>query len=180
MADRPGLAEAWSRAMEANARYYETWGRLTSSWLRELADVSSGLRLPRVVTVRTEPAAHRSPSAPSPAEASAAAQPAQAAALVLEASGGQQASGAFLVENTLGRHVQQPVEAGPFTDASGAETAFALTLEPATIDLAPGDQVVVRATVVVPETLDGERRGTVRVAGVPGAEIPLVIRRVPE
>lgn len=191
MTDRPGFSEAWSRALEANARYYETWGRLTSSWLRELADVSSGLRMPRVVSVRTEPAPGAAASAarPAPAPTSASAPAATArettaepapATLVLEAAGGQAASGAFLVENTLGRHVTEPVEAGPFHDPAGVESLVTLELEPAVIDLAAGEQVVVRATVVVPETLEGERRGTVRVAGVPGAQIPLVIRRVAE
>lgn len=179
MAEGPGFAAAWSRALEANARYYESIGQLTSSWLRELAEVSSGLRLPRVVSVGTQPAGPRLAVVPTPPrpEGKTAERPAQAATLVLEAEGGQQATGAFLVENTLSRPVAQAVEAGPFTDAAGRQTAFVLTLEPPVIELAAGDQVVVRATVVVPATLEGESRGTVRVAGVPGAEIPLVIRR---
>jgi len=51
MAERPGLVEAWTRALHAHARYAEALGSLTSTWLRELADLGAAVRLPRVVAV---------------------------------------------------------------------------------------------------------------------------------
>jgi hypothetical protein len=186
MADRPGLGDVLRDALKANARYYESIGQLTSSWLRELADVSSGLRMPRV-SVDTAPVSPRltvvrpsaSPpqSSSQPSQPSAVDKPAPAATLVLEAAAGETAMGAFLVENTLGGAVSQAVEVGAFTDEEGVETVLELTFEPSVIKLAPGEQVVVRTSVVIPEALGTESRATVRVAGVPGAEIPVVVRR---
>lgn len=177
-AERTGLGDALSRALQANARYYESIGQLTSSWLRELADVSAGMKLPRVSLQTPSVSGPRltvvppsSPSKPVATEEHA------AATLVLEAAGGQSAIGAFLVENTLGRAVSQAVEVGIFTDADGGEASLVLTFEPPVIELAAGEQVVVRTSVVVPESLARESRATVRVAGVPGAEIPVVVRR---
>jgi len=184
MAERPGLVEAWTRALQAHARYAEALGSLTSTWLRELADLGAAVRLPRVLAVpgfdRPAPdhAAGAASAGPGPAAQGTAAQgtaarraaaPAigpvsrpESASLVLEAAGGHQATGAFLVENTLSRRVEQAVEAGQFANATGAVA----------------DVPVVQVTAVVPETLDGEHRGTLRVAGVPGAEMPVILRRL--
>jgi len=201
MAERPGLVEAWTRALQAHARYAEALGSLTSTWLRELADLGAAVRLPRVVAVPgfDRPAPDHGPGAastgPGPAArnpeargtaAQRAAAPAigpaprpQPALLVLEAAGGHQATGAFLVENTLSRRVEQAVEAGQFADATGAVADVPVVLVPDAVDLGPGEQVVVQVTAVVPETLEGEHRGTLRVAGVPGAEMPVILRRLP-
>jgi len=189
MAERPGLVEAWTRALEANARYYQALGELTSNWLRELAGLGSAVRLPRVTVLPGAAAPAPRPSAPYPSAprpgarqvppgGPAAGPPTPAASLVLEAAAGERAAGAFLVENTLGRRVEQPVEAGPFTDAAGGRAPLPLEFSPATVGLDPGEQVVVRVTVVVPDTLQGDHRGTARVAGVPHAEIPVVVRRI--
>ena len=97
---------------------------------------------------------------------------------MLEAAGGHQATGAFLVENTLSRRVEQAVEAGQFANAAGAVADVPVVLAPDAVDLGPGEQVVVQVTAVLPETLDGEHRGTLRVAGVPGAEMPVILRRL--
>ena len=205
MAERPGLVEAWTRALQAHARYAEALGSLTSTWLRELADLGAAVRLPRVVAVPgfDRPAPDHAPgaasagpgtaargpgaqgtAAPGPA-AQRAAAPAvglaprpESASLVLEAAGGHQATGAFLVENTLSRRVEQAVEAGQFANAAGAVADVPVVLAPDAVDLGPGEQVVVQVTAVVPETLDGEHRGTLRVAGVPGAEMPVILRRL--
>lgn len=164
MADQ-GLGESWARAMEANARYYDAWGTLTSAWLRELAEASTQLWMPNLVSlVPQQQPQHREPAPPP--------RPAPAkAALVLEGAAEQEATGAFLVENTLRHPVEQEVEAVGFTDVT-------LTLTPATLSLAPGEQAVVRVSTIVPPDLDTECRGTVRVAGVPGAEIIAVVRRI--
>ena len=29
------LVDVWRRAMDANVKYYESWGRLAGDWLRE-------------------------------------------------------------------------------------------------------------------------------------------------
>ena len=184
MAEGFGLGRAWEQALQAHARYYEALGRLTSSWLRELAEVGSQVRLPSPTTLLTRATApvvretvnasrHLDNAAGDPGRAAAVPTP---AALVLEAPRGQQAIGAFLVENTLPRRVEQAVEAGPFTDTAGHQTDLALTLVPSSVALEPDERVVVRVSVTLPETLDAEHRGTIRVAGVPGAEIAVVVR----
>jgi hypothetical protein len=174
MTERSSIVDALTRALKANGRYYEAWGRLASAYMLELADASAGVRLPRLSAVRAEAA--RPPVAT--AAPTTALSPAKAA-LVLEAEPGKSATGAFLVENTLGRSIAQPVEIGPFTDVSGRETDLALAANPGEIKLAAGEQVVVQVRTVVPEALEGECRGTLRVAEMPGTEIPIVVRRLP-
>jgi len=182
---RSGFATLVARAMEADARYYEALGRLTSTWLRELAEVAAAVRLPQLTALRTpisttvapaSPATSRPATAPVTEPVAGPAAEPHAAALVLEAAGGEKATGAFLVENTLAQRVEHAVEAGPLTGPAG-ETDIELSLVPDAVGLDPGEQVVVRVITVVPPGLAGEHRGTVRVAAVPGAEMPVVVRR---
>ncbi|MFZ5852540.1 MAG: hypothetical protein ACOYY2_14290 [Actinomycetota bacterium] len=154
MADRSGLGPAWSRALRAHARYYEEWGRLTSSWLRELAGQdASDDRSP-------------GPTAQDPG-----------AALVLEGPGDAPVSGAFLVANTLDRRVTQAIEVGGFTGPTGAVRQLPVQVDPPEVDLEPGAEIVVRVTATVPADLAGEHRGLLRVDGMPGAEVSLLVRR---
>lgn len=180
-----GFAQAWREAMEANARYYEAWGQLASQWVRELAQASQSARLPTLPPLRLNTGPGVATSArpggvsPSPAAAPAGASPAPAV-VVLEGSTGAAASAAFLVENTLSHPVVGSVEVDPFEDIDGVAVLARLDFEPQTISLAPGERRLVRISVTLPTTLppDVDCRSTIRVDGVPGTTIPVVLRRL--
>lgn len=180
-----GFAQAWREAMEANARYYEAWGQLASQWVRELAQASQSARLPTLPPLRLNTGPGVATSArpggvsPSPAAAPAGASPAPAV-VVLEGPTGAAASAAFLVENTLSHPVVGSVEVDPFDDIDGVAVLARLDFEPQTISLAPGERRLVRISVTLPTTLppDVDCRSTIRVDGVPGTTIPVVLRRL--
>jgi hypothetical protein len=177
MAETPSLADAWGQILEANLRYYESLGKLATEWLTDVATVGSALRVPMISvaapTVNVVPrVGGPAASRPQPANTD------EPVLLVLEARGGEVATGAFEIENTIGRRVDQDVEASPFSIADGAEVTLAIEFAPASVGLDPGEQVVVAVSVVVPDDLADEARGTVRIAGVSNAQIPVLIRRV--
>jgi hypothetical protein len=167
MVEPPGLEQIWRRALEANARYYEALGQVTTDYLKALAGVLGEVKLPASLAGRT--AAPVPPAAAAPAPS----------AMVLEASAGQTAFGAFMVQNRLGRHVAAPVVTSAFLDASGAEVRPALTFEPDVVSLESGEQVLVRVTAAIDERLEPGvgYRGEVTVPGLSGDRIALVLRR---
>jgi hypothetical protein len=181
-----GLAQAWREAMEANARYYEAWGQLASQWVRELAQASQNARMPTLPPLRLNTGSGAvSPVRPAGTSSSPTAVPAGAASpapavLVLEGPTGAAASAAFLVENTLSHPVVGSVEVEPFEDIDGVAVLVRLEFEPETISLAPGERRLVRVSVTLPTTLppDIDCRSTIRVDGVPGTTIPVVLRRL--
>lgn len=181
-----GFAQAWREAMEANARYYEAWGQLASQWVRELAQASQSARLPTLPPLRLNtgpgaatPARPAAPPSTVAAPTGGAASPAPAV-VVLEGPTGAAASAAFLVENTLSHPVVGSVEVDPFEDIDGVAVLARLDFEPQTISLAPGERRLVRISVTLPTTLppDVDCRSTIRVDGVPGTTIPVVLRRL--
>jgi hypothetical protein len=202
---RSDLSAALDRAVAANVRYYRAWGELATAWIKDVAAATTAaagavaasagtfaassavptIRVPKLFDLTAEPARPPSPASLTPAGHGAPAdstavptRPAPAA-LVLEASPGQPAIGAFLIENSLDHPVAQAVEIGPFVTEDGAPVALDVTAMPAQIDLAANGHTVVRLSLVVPEALAGEARGTARVAQVPGAEIAIIVRRLP-
>ncbi len=46
MPERPtwlkGLGDVWQRALDANVRYYEAWGRVATDYVRELSTALKG------------------------------------------------------------------------------------------------------------------------------------------
>jgi hypothetical protein len=175
MADAPRLpglnVDVLRRAAEANMRYYQAWGDLARQWLDEITAVS------RDVLSKTAPAstAARTVSVAPAAAAQPAAPPAGAAALVLEASAGAEATGAFLVENHLGH----PVDAAMLADPIEGADDVVLQFEPPGVSLAPHESAVVKVRVIVPSGLSAgvDHRTTLRVPGLPGTSIPVVVRR---
>src|SRR5690242_16153726 len=116
MPDPPGLEEMWRSAVAANLRYYEAWTRIASDWLRDLAGAGRGPQTPGAIAVRQ---ASAPTAAPGPSTRSAS-DTAPGPALVLEAHAGEQVTGAFLVENQLGRPVETPMIADEITGPAGA------------------------------------------------------------
>jgi hypothetical protein len=178
-----GLGQAWREAMEANARYYEAWGELASRWVRDLAQASQSATLPTLPPLRLSTGSGTAAPVrpPGVAASQAAAAPAPApAVLVLEGPTGAAASAAFLVENTLSHPVDGSVEVEPFENIDGVAVLVRLDFEPEAISLAPGERRLVRVSVTLPPTLpsDIDCRSTIRVVGVPGTTIPVVLRRL--
>jgi hypothetical protein len=201
-----GIGQAWRDALQAHARYYEAWGQLASTWLRDLADASKEARLPSLsslsalsglpslsglpglppLRVSTTPgpggsgAAASSGGSSSSGAAVSAEAPAAPAVLVLEGATGDVAVAAFLVENSLPHLVDGTVEAEPFEDPDGAAVLARLEFEPTLISLAPGERRLVRVSVQLPPSLPAnvECTSTIRVQGVPGTTIPIRLRRI--
>jgi hypothetical protein len=167
MADPVGLDQAWRRALEANARYYEALGQVTADYLRTLMGVLGELRLPARFGLREAP-----PAAPAP-------PPAPPAAMVLEAAAGQAAAGAFMVQNRLTQKVAAPVVASAFLDPSGHEARPLLAFEPDVVALEPGEQMLVRVTARIDDRLESgvAYRGEVTIPGLSGDRVQLVLRR---
>jgi hypothetical protein len=169
MAEQPGLEQIWRRALEANARYYEALGQVTTEYLKALVGVLGDVKLPASLAGRA--AAPVPPAATPPAPAPS--------AMVLEAPAGQPAVGAFMVQNRLGQRVAAPVVTSAFLDPSGVEVRPALAFEPDVVSLESGEQVLVRVTATIDERLEPGvgYRGEVTVPGLSGDRIALVLRR---
>jgi hypothetical protein len=167
MAEQSGLDQIFRRALEANARYYEALGQVTTDYLKALAGVLGEVKLPATLASRAAAPAPPAASAPAPS------------AMVLVAPAGQTAVGAFMVQNRLGQHVAAPVVTSAFLDPSGAEVRPALAFEPDVVSLDVGEQVLVRVTATIDERLEPGvgYRGEVTVPGLSGDRIALVLRR---
>ena len=161
----------WRSAVAANLRYYEAWTRIASDWLRDLASAGRDPRTPGAIAVRQVPAPGAAPG-PGPTLPSA-------PALVLEAHAGEQATGAFLVENQLGRPVETPMVADEITGPGGTAQPARLEFEPAVVSLAPQERCVVRVRTAITEdfTPGTDYRTVIRGPDLPGTSIPVVLRR---
>ena len=192
MADRPDLGEMWRGAVAANMRYYEAWGRIVTEWFRDLTEVGRGLQAgpgghgslaaqassgqpARSVAVLQAPLAAAGRAATEAAHNAAV----PSAALVLEAGVGEDATGAFLVENQLGRPVETPLVADQLIGAGGAALPVHLQFDPAVVSLAPEERCVVRVRLTIPEAFAAgtDYRTVIRGPDLPGTSIPVVLRR---
>jgi hypothetical protein len=107
------------------------------------------------------------PSVPSPAP------------ILLEGEAGSRAFGLFVVENNLPQQISARVEVGPLIDPNGREIKAVLRFEPGVITLAPKEQVVAKVSARISRGLIAGVRyqGEIRVPGIAGARIPIVVRR---
>ena len=171
MAEQPGLEQVWRRALEANARYYEALGQVTTDYLKALAGVLGDIKLPASLGGRAAAPVAPAQAAPPPAPAPS--------AMVLEAPAGHTAVGAFMVQNRLSQRVAAPVVPSAFLDPSGMEVRPALAFEPDVVSLESGEQVLVRVTATIDDRLEPGvgYRGEVTVPGLSGDRIALVLRR---
>ncbi|MEZ4416100.1 MAG: hypothetical protein R3E10_10095 [Gemmatimonadota bacterium] len=164
MAEGSELTDAFRRAMEANARLYQGWVNLSVEYLRSLTEIFDG-------QTAAPPGA--------PAEATA---ESLSGVLVLEHEAGQAAEGAFLVTNDLGRTLSCAFRASSFQPGEGKAVRAKVSFEPAKVDLEPGEQRVVTAQVLVPESLEPgvAYTGTVGIEGMDKFSVPVVLRRLHE
>ena len=167
------LAAVWRRMTEANLRYYSGYAKLTRDYIEEIVGSSRGTRRSTTSPLGATPARTAS-TAGAPARSP---QPAMALAGKL----GARPAATFVVENGLNRRVHAPLLASSFRGSDESERSIALTLKPEEIDLAPGDQLLVRVSARIQDDLElgVSYRGEVTAPGLPGARVALVVRREP-
>ncbi len=180
--ERLGNGDAWRQAIEVSARYYEDWARLTADWLLGVSRAGEDLwerdRTPRPDGYERPDRYERAGPQTQPrsrARASSVGQP----ALLLEGEPGEEAKAVFLVDNGLAHPVNAPVQATEFADAAGAVVLAPLRFDPPTVQLAPGEQVLVQVTTVIPPdaVLNHSYRSELSVPGLAGTRVGLVMRR---
>lgn len=157
MADGLDLTEIVRRTVQANARFYRGWVDLSLEYFRGISDIFGAA---------PPPAAESEPQA-------------GAGVLVLEGEAGTAVRGTFLVTNDLGRKVLCELIASAFKDATGSSARAKVTFEPPQVELAPGEQRVVHATVAIDDQLDEGvgYSGEFAIRGMDGFSVPVVLRR---
>ena len=170
MADAPSLEQLFRRAVDAQLEYYRSVGQLSVEFARAAFGVVRADRATPTLRVPVTPVV----------EAAQPALPAAAPVLALEAEEGSWAVGMFVVENSTGSRVSAPVELPVLADDEGRRVHGAVRFEPEVIALQPGEQTLVQIGVEVTRGLRRgvDYRGTVRVPGLTGTSIPVVVRRV--
>ena len=158
MAEGLDLSELVRRTVQANARFYKGWVDLSLEYFRGITEIFGGV--------------------PESAAGEASLETG-AGALVLEGEAGATPSGAFLVTNDLGRTIRCELVTTEFRDSDGNAFPARATFDPASFDLAPGEQRVVRAAL----TIDGKLApgvayaGAFGIKGMDGFSVPAVVRR---
>jgi hypothetical protein len=167
MADRLKFNVIFRRTLRTNLRYYGGLIELMANYLQGLANIFSDFGQPSSVGAHE---AHQplNSRVVSPA-------------LVLEAESGEQAHGVFSIENNLARRVQAHVVVSPFYDPRGKEISLKLHFEPRTINLEPGEKLLVQAIVHIDEQLelDVRYRGQITVPDLSESPVSVVVRRRP-
>ncbi len=167
MSQAGGLIGTWRGFAEATFRYFGVVGRLMLDGVEALLPpgTSRGRRL-------------RAAGLPPADTSGGQEQP----VLVLEAEAGRRALGMFVVENALARRASGSIAVSDLTDATGAAAEAELRFSPEIVTLEPGEQVLVQL-VATPGA--GMRpavryRGEVRVPGLSGMSVPIVVVRRPD
>ena len=157
MADGMDVSELIRRTVQANAKFYKGWMDLSLEYIRGLSEIFGGAE----------------PQPPAEAVDSG------AGVLVLEGEEGTTVRGAFLVSNDLGRKLSCELYASEFTEPGGASMAVRVSFDPPTVELAPGEQRVVYATLPVEGGLapGSAYTGAFALKDLPGFSVPVVLRR---
>jgi hypothetical protein len=162
----------WSRALQADIRYLGKVSQLAALAFQELAlaftNVAQQLAAPTRLLRQQQELPVQAPDLPP-----------TRAAIVLEAEAGRSAVGFFVVENKLPREISTTVEVGPLTAPDGRQIRSILRFDPGMITLAAQQQIVAKVTARISRRLRPGARyeGEIRVPGIFGARIPIVIRR---
>jgi hypothetical protein len=161
MADGPDLTQLFRRTVQANARFYQGWVDLSLEYFRGLTEIFGG----------AQPDSPAAEAADFPA--------AGTGVLVVEGEAGTTQGSAFLVTNDLGRNLSCELIATEFAGPGGAALALKTSFEPPRVELAPGEQRVVQATVAVDERLTPgvAYSGAFAIKGMDGFSVPVVVRR---
>lgn len=159
MADGIDMSEMMKRAVQANAKFYKGWMDLTLEYVRGMSAILGG----------------------EPEQATPVAEmDASAGALVMEGEAGETARGAFLVTNDLGRTLSCEFVSSPFNDALGARFGAKPVFDPPRIELAPGEQRVVKVAMAIDPAMSAGvgYSGEFSIAGMDGFAVAVVMRRL--
>lgn len=167
MAESPEVSEILRRTVQANASLYKGWVDLSLDYWRRVGEIFG------VATPAGLGAAGFQSTEPFEDDA------AGDGVLELEGDVGTSARGAFLVTNDLGRNLKCAFVASGLSGPRGATAKAQVSFEPASVELAPGEQAVVQAVVSVDEQLapGAAYTGTVSIRGMEGFSVPFVLRR---
>jgi hypothetical protein len=159
------LQRFWRGMVEAYVDYCRSVGRLSVNYLQAVSGVADGTPA-APVTVQTSGAAVRR---------------AGSATMALEGTAGSKAVGMFVVENSGRERISGELAVPSLTDAEGREVRAKVSFDPARVTLEPGEQTVVQASATIGRSLEAglDYRGEVRVPGLAGTSIPIVVRRLP-
>lgn len=173
MTEGSSLGRMMGQALEANLRYVTLASRVANS-VAGAAFTTLSRGGDRPVAASGKIAQQKQlPPPPQP-------QAAQSA-ILLEGAAGSKPTALFLLQNHLPHEVSASVEITPLLTPSGRKLKSTLQLDKKKIVLAPGQQVVARiGAPITTKFVTGEKyTGEIRVKGIPGASVPLVLRRIP-
>jgi hypothetical protein len=155
------LTRLFRRLTTANLNLGVAAGRLALAYVEE---VTASLRELGDAPIRAPESAPPEPEASPP--------------LVLEASAGKPAAGAFLLHNRLPARVEAPLVVSAFSAEGGHQASPEIRFEPAQVGLDPGQQALVRFLVKVDQLAAGvDYHGDVTLPGLPNGRVALVLRR---
>lgn len=163
------MEDLWRRAVDMNLRYYTAAGKLALDYMLDVVGAVTEIQGAQTATPDTaqpEPGAASAPRAATPQ-------------MVLEAAAGEDAVGAFLVENSLSDGVEATVVAGTFIQESGKRAKAKFTFDPPSVKLQPGEQILVRVSARITQDMAVGARyyGEFLIPAIRGTRIPVVLRR---
>lgn len=185
----PRLEDSIYEIVRLNTRIASALGRATLEVLRDVTTTLNQSPLLDLDNVRRDRRSRHARDADDPLRAAPhsvwtpppAPQPTPPpqSVMLLEADAGTAAVGFFVVENTLTHEVPVRVLASEFVEPAGTTCRPRLAFYPEPLNLAPGEQITMRALAAIDDTLEpGVRyRCKLTVPALPGTAIPVVIRR---
>lgn len=158
MAEGVDFSELMRRTVQANARFYKGWLDLSFEYFRGISEILGG------VPETTAPVQEGDTGA---------------GALVMEGEAGNTVRGSFLVSNDMDKPVSCAFAGSDFRDPRGASVAAKAEFEPASLQLAPGEQRVVQVAIYVDDRLSPGvgYAGEISIKGMEGFTVPVVLRR---
>ncbi|MBV8772474.1 MAG: hypothetical protein JO166_09120 [Deltaproteobacteria bacterium] len=168
-------ANRFYRVLELQARYLSTVSRVTSEFWLDLAEAFSEAGMDRL-TREGRPIDMRGRSS---LGTHYRAPTSEQAIILLDAEAGHTAVGVFAVDNYLDHPISGRVTASPFIEPTDTEYAPRLTFEPGVVNLAPGEQALVRVTAFIDDTLPPgvSHRCELSIPDLARTTIPVVVRR---
>lgn len=160
MADAPDMGEMVRRAVQANAQLYKGILDLSLEYWKNLAGIFGGEE--------------------TSTSSSGSDDDVVGDVLVMEGDAGATVRAAFLVTNDLGRPLRCDLAATDFKNAQGHNISAAVTFDPPMVELQPGEQRIVHATIPIHDQLDAgvAYNGHFSVKGIDGFSVPVVLRRM--
>src|SRR5690349_3726214 len=137
VSDRDAVSDAWRRLLDANMKYYEALGKVTSEYVAAVARVL--IPLPRSTRPSAPNAAAgvRAGSVGGPPPTGGPVAKSNGPMLVLEGEAGTVAQAGFVISNGLPRAVTAPVIVSALCDEAGRGVRPAMRVTPGTLALAP-------------------------------------------